>query len=295
MNNTENSFRDKWENNQDLAFLETLREGSEIQNWILNRNGWNTRIDLMSFLKDKSNILDAGCGNGRVTALLSQCADRKSLIVGIDLVASEIAAKNLQNYLNIKIYHADLLENNSKLGKFDFIYCQEVLHHTKNPEFGFSNLVENNLTENGHIAIYVYRKKAPVREFVDDYIRDNIKDLSYIEAKKVCDQITELGKVLSSLKLNVKIPAVDILKIEAGEYDIQRFIYHYFMKCFWSNNLSFDNNSIINYDWYHPQNCERYEVEEIRDWFNKNKLKITHEFVDPYGITMHGIKKSYNL
>ncbi|HXD92258.1 MAG TPA: class I SAM-dependent methyltransferase [Bacteroidia bacterium] len=296
MNNTEASFRDKWENNQDLAFSETLREGSDIQNWILNRNGWNTKNDLVQFLTNKQNILDAGCGNGRVTALLGQCANAKASVVGIDLVAADVAVKNLTDYSNIKIFPADLLENNSKFGKFDFIYCQEVLHHTNNPELSFKNLIENNLEDNGCIAIYVYRKKAPVREYVDDYIRDKIKGLSYAEAKKACNEITELGKALSDMKLNVKIPAVDILKIEAGEYDLQRFIYHYFMKCFWSNSMSFNNNSAINYDWYHPQNCERYEIEEIRAWFNNCNLKITHEFVDHYGITMHGKKnnKSHN-
>lgn len=288
-NNTETSFKDKWEQNQDLAFSETLREGSEVQNWILNRNGWATKKELQQFLSDKRSILDAGCGNGRVTALLRECSDSATPVTGIDLVAFDVAAKNLKKYENVKTHKADLLEDNSRFGKFDFIYCQEVLHHTNDPEKSFKNLVENNLADKGCIAIYVYRKKAPVREFVDDYIRDNIKGLSYEDATKVCDQITELGKVLSDMKIKVKVPNVDVLKIEAGEYDLQRFIYHFFMKCFWSNDLSFVNNSAINYDWYHPQNCERYELEEIREWFNNADLKITHEFTDPYGITMHGI------
>ena len=34
---TKTSFRDKWVNNPDLAFAETVREGSDIFNWILNR------------------------------------------------------------------------------------------------------------------------------------------------------------------------------------------------------------------------------------------------------------------
>lgn len=291
MNNTETSFRDKWENNKDLAFSETLRENSEIQNWILNRNGWNAKTDLIKYLENKKRILDGGCGNGRVTALLAQCADNESSIIGIDLVAAEVASENLSSFTNVEIFSADLLQNNEKFGKFDFIYCQEVLHHTDNPKLGFNNLVKNNLSDDGEIAIYVYKKKAPIREFVDDFIREKIKDLSYADAKLACDQITELGRVLSEIKLNVNIPQVDILKIEKGEYDIQRFVYHYFMKCFWSENMSFDNNSIINYDWYHPQNCERYEIEEIRTWFTNSNLKITHEFVDHYGITMHGRKK----
>ena len=41
-NNTAKSFHDKWHQNKDLAFQNTLKEGSDIQNWILTRNGWNT-------------------------------------------------------------------------------------------------------------------------------------------------------------------------------------------------------------------------------------------------------------
>jgi SAM-dependent methyltransferase len=289
--NTARSFSDKWSNNPDLAFRQTLTEGSDIQNWILQRNGWNNLDDLKTFLSTKKSVLDAGCGNGRVTALLSSQSPASARIVGIDLTAAAIAQKNLSDLPAVTVLRKDLLEDNTDLGKFDFIYCQEVLHHTSDPERSFRNLVMNNLAKDGVIAIYVYRKKAPVREFVDDFVRDAIKGMSYEEAKKKCDQITELGRALAELDVKVRIPQVDILKIEAGEYDIQRFVYHFFMKCFWSPEMSFDANSAINYDWYHPQQCERYEPEEIRNWFDRAGLKVVHEYTDPYGITMHGVLK----
>jgi hypothetical protein len=69
---------------------------------------------------------------------------------------------------------------------------------------------------------------------------------------------------------------------------VQRFIYHFFMKCFWNPELSFHDNAVINYDWYHPQLCSRHTVEEVRKWFQRAGLSVTREFVDFYGITMHG-------
>tara|TARA_B110000046_G_scaffold185692_1_gene228621 strand:- start:2577 stop:3458 length:882 start_codon:yes stop_codon:yes gene_type:complete len=291
-NNTKTSFKDKWEKNIDLAFKETVREGSDIQNWIINRNGWKNLFDFREYLKDKTNILDAGCGNGRVTALLRENTDpKKCKIVGVDLVAAEVAGNNLVKYKNVVAHQKDLLGDLKDLGKFDFIYSQEVLHHTNDPFAAFKNLVVNSLQDKGTIAIYVYKKKAILREYCDDFIRDKIKGMSYEESIKVCDQITELGKSLTEQNVKITVPSVDVLGIEKGEYDIQRFIYHFFMKCFWTDKMSFNENSVINYDWYHPQNCERYEVEEIRDWFNNLNLKITHEFVDHYGITMHGVKR----
>jgi hypothetical protein len=63
-NNTAKSFYDKWHKNKDLAFQNTIKEGAETQNWILNRNGWSSLKEFREFLKDKKRILDAGCGNG---------------------------------------------------------------------------------------------------------------------------------------------------------------------------------------------------------------------------------------
>jgi hypothetical protein len=146
------------------------------------------------------------------------------------------------------------------------------------------------LNKNGTIAIYVYKKKAPIREFVDDYLREQIAGLPYEKAMEVCKQITLLGKALSEMKTSFISPAVNVLEIQSGDFDIQRFIYHFFMKCFWNPDLSMKENVIINYDWYHPQNCSRHTLKEVQDWFKENNLKITHTCSDFYGITMHGKK-----
>jgi len=288
-NNTATSFHDKWKNNPNLAFSETLDPSSEIRNWIIRRNGFENDQAFSSYLSDKKRILDAGCGNGRVTALLRSLSDPASFITGIDLVAADIARANFEGVANTAFYSKNLLGDLSDLGQFDFIYCQEVLHHTDDPFASFKNLT-GILEPGGEIAIYVYRKKAPLREYADDYIRNKIAGLSYEEAMKVCDEITTFGKQLSESGQKVKVPALEILGIEAGEYDLQRFVYHFFFKCFWNDSFSFHDNSVINYDWYHPQNCTRHTLEEIRGWFLDCGLEIQWEHQDFYGITMRGKK-----
>ncbi|OAI49739.1 hypothetical protein AYO43_02835 [Nitrospira sp. SCGC AG-212-E16] len=288
MDNTKQSFSDKWSHNERLAFEETIREGSEIQKWILARNGFQSKAALVSHLQNRRRILDAGCGNGRVTALLRECSSpERTQIVAIDLVAAEVASRNLSTYRNIEMREGDLLGDLSSLGRFDFIYCQEVLHHTADPQRAFSNVC--SLLEPGaEIAIYVYKRKAPVREFVDDYVRGKIAPLNYEEAIKASRDITELGRVLVETTCKVQVPGVPVLGIEAGEYDLQRFLYHFFMKCFWNPSLSYDENVAINYDWYHPQLCSRHTSDEVRQWFQGAGLTVVHECVDFYGITMRG-------
>ena len=285
--NTRRSFDDKWHRNEQLAFAETLREGSEIQQWIVGRNGFASLADLRAYLRDKRRILDAGCGNGRVTALLRELAPPEAKVVGVDLVAAEVARRNLLSYENVDVHHGDLLADLSALGRFDFIYCQEVLHHTEDPSRAFRNLC-SLLESGGEIAIYVYKQKAAAREFVDDYVRNRIAHLPYDEAMKACRDITELGRVLCESGQKVKVPAVPLLGIEAGEYEVQRFIYHFFMKCFWNPALSFDENAAINYDWYHPQLATRHTTEEVEGWFRAAGLEIVQRCVDHYGITMRG-------
>lgn len=289
MTNTAQSFRDKWQNNQDLAFAETSRVGSDIYQWILTRNGFADNRALSKFLGDKHRILDAGCGNGRVTNLLRQYAPPDCHIVGIDLTSAEVARSNLAQFNNIEIHARNLLEPLDDLVGFDFIYCQEVLHHTENPRAAFLNLCKA-LDRGGEIAIYVYKQKAPIREFTDDYIRNKISGLPYTQAMKAAGQITELGKRLQELGLEIDVPAVDVLEIPAGRYTVQRLLYHFFMKCYWNPDLSRQDNEAINYDWYHPQLATRHTLPEVLTWFADAGLEVTHQHMDAYGITVRGKK-----
>jgi len=283
------SFKNKWENNRDLAFSETLKEGSDIFNWILQRNGLETPDEFRRWLAGKDDILDAGCGNGRVTALLSKYAPTASNIIGIDLTAAHVAQENLAEFKNVRVQQKDILEDLSDIGRFDLIYCQEVLHHTSDPRAAFLNLCPR-LADGGEIAIYVYKKKGPLREYADDIIRGAISSLPYEQAMKDMREVTELGRLLSELNTKITVPDVRVLGIEAGEYDVQRLIYHFFLKCFWNPSLSFEDNAAINYDWYHPQLCTRHTLEEVEQWFGEAGLEIVHRHVDYYGITVRGIK-----
>jgi SAM-dependent methyltransferase len=287
MVNTARSFHDKWHENPDLAFRTTLTEGSDIQRWILTRNGWDTPDGLRAYLAGRRRILDAGCGNGRVTALLAQHAPASAEIAGVDLTAADVARANLAGAPNVTLHDGDLLGDLTGLGRFDFIYCQEVLHHTPDPEGAFAN-VASLLEPGGEYAIYVYRRKAPVREFTDDHVRDAIAELPYDEAMEVSRRIAAIGRELSALGADVTVPDIPQLGIEGGTYDVQRFVYHFFMKCFWSDELDPEANAAINYDWYHPQDCSRHTLGEVVAWYERAGLEVVHRHVDPYGITVRG-------
>jgi SAM-dependent methyltransferase len=222
-----------------------------------------------------------------VTALLAQHAPDEAAIVGVDLTAADVARENLTGVPNVAFYDGDLLGDLGALGDFDFIYCQEVLHHTSDPAAAFAN-VASLLRPGGEYAVYVYRRKAPTREFTDDHVRAAIADLPYDEAMDVSRRIAAVGRELAALGGEIEVPEIAQLGIEAGTYDVQRFVYHFFMKCFWSDELDPEANAAINYDWYHPQDCSRHTLPEVLGWYERAGLDIVHQHVDPYGITVRG-------
>jgi 2-polyprenyl-3-methyl-5-hydroxy-6-metoxy-1,4-benzoquinol methylase len=77
-------------------------------------------------------------------------------------------------------FQKNLLEDLSDIGKFDFIYSQEVLHHTKDPKQAFNNLVAQ-LDNNGLIAIYVYKKKHPFVNLQMIMLEKKLKILTMIK------------------------------------------------------------------------------------------------------------------
>ena len=284
---TQRSFADKWVNNMHLGYQDILNEDSEITAWVLKRNGWQNFTELSNFLNSRLKILDAGCGNGRITFLFSELSKSNS-ITGID-INPQVAKINLQDVANIEIRHHDLLLPLD--ARYDFIYSEEVLHHTENPRKAFQNLVAA-LNRDGTIAIYVYKVKGPVREFTDEFIREKLQKLAYEESIALMEEISKFGKLLHDLDLKVKTEGITLLEIPSGEYSIQRLFYHFFFKCFWNSDLSPSENNAINFDWYSPQLATKHTTSEIRGWFMEEKLTIVHEFEDEYGITMHGVKKA---
>lgn len=191
-------------------------------NWIVTRNDFNDLDQMSTHLHKFPVILDAGCGNGRILRLFAEITDSIQTLLGFDYVTAEVARNNLGT-LAATVFNADLMDIATlrQLPKAGFIYRQEVLHHTANPENAFNNLIEI-LNPGGEIAIYVYKKKAPVREFLDDYVRNIVQSMGHIEAMDLTNDFAHFGRVFSELNVQVQIPAIRILEIPAGTYDVQR-------------------------------------------------------------------------
>jgi SAM-dependent methyltransferase len=186
----------------------------------------------------------------------------------------------------LHLVRADLTKLPFAPEAFDFIGCDQVIHHTPDTRASLHHLL-TRLRPGGHIAFYVYKKKAPVREMTDDYLRARMVPMSPEECMRVSEQITRLGKVLTDLAVTVDVPEdIPILGIKAGKQDIQRFIYWTFLKCYYNESMDWQSNVVTNFDWYHPLHAHRHTPEEVRTWCDEEGLVIEHFDVQESGISV---------
>lgn len=283
---TGRAFSAKWLRATNFGHEEKSR--SFYVNWYLQRYKFETVERLKDFLSSKSRILDAGTGNGRDTRLYAE--NSNALVFGLDLSESiDSAYNNLKAYPNVHLVQGDLTDLPFPEGFFDFIACDQVLHHTRNTEESFYKLV-TRLAPGGDISIYVYRKKAPLRELADDYLRQVTAEMTEEEAWELSEQLTELGRILSEVNANIDVPDIPALGVKGGTYDLQRFIYWHMLKCYWNSSLDYQDSVITNFDWYRPHYAYRHSAEEVRQWFATAGLEIiTFDECDA-GISVRGRK-----
>lgn len=282
------SFSSKWKNyNQTHLAKKWI---SIHDRWFLERFGWKTRKKLRKFLNTRSTILDAGTGVGSGVKLLS--LNPKSQVFAIDAAEGiDFAYKKYGVAKNIHFLQADIRAPPFKKGFFDFICSDQVLHHTKDTESSFKILAKL-LNKNGVISIYVYKVKGPMREFIDDFIRRSTINMTEKQCAEFSKDMATLGKSLTQINKKITIPRdIPLLQIKAGTYDVQRFIYWNFLKCWWSADVPFEQSVATNYDWYFPEYAYRHTPEQVRKWFVDTGLKISHFDEIESGLSVTGDRR----
>jgi SAM-dependent methyltransferase/uncharacterized protein YbaR (Trm112 family) len=278
---TERSFSAKWKRAPEYR----RRTGPFYTRWYLDRYGFKDLVGLSSFLAGKQRILDAGTGLGRDAMLYAE--HLRAEVFGIDISEGIFTAhRELKDVPNLRLIRADLTRLPFPPACFDFIACDQVLHHTPDPPESLRGLV-SRLRSGGHIAFYVYRKKGPIREFCDDFLRAATTEMTEEECYRFAEAITGLGRTLTSKRVTVEIPEdIPLLEIKAGQYDLQRFFHWQIFKCVWNDEFDWESNVIVNFDWYHPKDAHRYTVDDVQAWCREERLAVTHLDVGDAGISV---------
>jgi SAM-dependent methyltransferase len=278
---TADMFGAKWAmySDEERAALDTLQ-----YRWYDERYGWGNEAGLAAFLADKRTILDAGCGLGRDVARYARLSTAE--VVGFDLSSAVAAARDAHNGPRRHFLFADILAPPFRPRTFDFVVADQVIHHTGDTPRAFATLADL-VAPGGQIAVYVYRRKALVRELVDTHVRDITTRMSHDEAVALSEDLTELGRELSELNATITLKrGVPLLGIAPGEHDVQRLVYWHFLKCYWNAELGHDQSVRVNLDWYHPPHASRHTPEEVRGWCAAAGLRVVHLDIADSGISV---------
>jgi ubiquinone/menaquinone biosynthesis C-methylase UbiE len=147
-------------------------EGDNTWGWTLEER---KRIfaDDVALTKDElatRKLLDAGCGNGTLTAAVSPLVAE---VIGIDLNDGlGKAHRNRARFAdgdgrNVQYVQGNLFNPPLQPESFDLIYCSGVIHHTPSTKESFRKLVPL-VKKGGRLYVWVYSKRNfVVRLFMD--------------------------------------------------------------------------------------------------------------------------------
>ena len=145
------------------------------------------------FIGFKKKVLEVGCGTGQLSNYFSIGTNNE--IVGLDPAIDSLnLAKKFSNeneISNVTFVNADIFDDVLTNEYFDFIWCNGVLHHTKDPYLAFKILIQS-LKKNGYVLIGLYNKIGRLRTLLRKY-------LFKIFGRRVLEF---LDPTLNNLKLN---------------------------------------------------------------------------------------------
>jgi SAM-dependent methyltransferase len=237
-------------------------------------------------------ILDAGCGSGFSALLFFGHRLKSHDYLGVDISDAVDVARTRFAEADIP---ADFLKTSVDSipipdSSIDIVFSEGVLHHTDDTRASLAAL-SRKLKTGGRILFYVYAKKAVIREYTDDFVRERLRGLSDEQAWEALKPLTRLGITLGKLETTLDVPEdIPFLGIRKGKIDIQRFFYWNVCKLYYRDDFSLDEMNHINFDWFRPLNCHRHTPDEIRAWCAELGLAIERLNVQDAGITVVAAK-----
>lgn len=237
---------------------------------------------------DRPLMLDAGSGSCYSSSILFEHRFPELRYVGVEISrAVDVGARLFtEKKIDGALIQADLMRLPFQDGCFDIVFSEGVLHHTPSTREALA-AVARKARKGGAVAFYIYRKKSPVREFTDDFIRDLVTGLPPEQAWKMMEPLTKLGNALGELNAEVDVPeAVELLGIPAGRINVQRLFYWHVCKLFYRSDLTLDEMNHVNFDWFTPTYAHRQSVVDVEEWCRAIGLGIVDLKAEEAGITV---------
>jgi len=123
------------------------------------------------FIGYKKDVLEVGCGTGQLAIYFALGTNNRVVALDPTIESLELAAdfSKKHNIDNIDFVNADIFDDVLTDRFFDFIWCNGVLHHTKDPYEAFRVLIKS-LKNEGYVLIGLYNKIGRIRTVFRRYM-----------------------------------------------------------------------------------------------------------------------------
>jgi ubiquinone/menaquinone biosynthesis C-methylase UbiE len=221
-------------------------------------------------------VLEAGCGTGHMTTQMAECLpDAEITAVDITEGSLELAKKlaDERGLKNLTFKRSNLMEFDSSLGKFDFIYSQGVIHHLSEPSAGMHNL-NRYLKAGGYAFIWLYALLGRTRVLE---MREALKILGVdrLAWEKKMEMALAARPLFLSKPLTLPRKLIKVLEYvdENGFKGLVPYLYGYLRKAPGGVNSTV-YREVHTADYIlHPQD-KYYRVGEAMDLFEKSGFEL---------------------
>lgn len=191
-------------------------------------------------------VLDAGCGNGRYTAVARAYG---GTVVGVDLSdAVDVAFKNLGRDEGVHIVQGDLFKLPFKKRIFGFVFSNGVLMHTGDARRAFHSIA-SHMAPDGAITVHLYHKGNFIYEFNDWWMR-------IITTRLPLSFMYWFSSVLTWIATHLP----------------RRFVE------FGLNSLfRIEHHAHYNFDWYTAPIATHHTYPEVYGWLKEANLHLVHD------------------
>lgn len=194
---------------KDFKFDERASSYDEGFEGKLSRRFYNLLLNEIE-LKDKAEILDVGCGTGKILKLISNKCDINGY--GIDVEENMIKeAKEKCPNMNIQVSNSDKIPFEN--GKFDVLTCCMAYHHFDN-QVEFAKEANRVMKEGAYL--YVVDPKFPkiVRKLMSSVLKIAGIVGKFETYQEIYDTFKEYGFELSDFKSDKYAQLIKLKKIK---------------------------------------------------------------------------------
>ena len=217
---------------------------------------WNIDGD---FFRGKS-VLDAGCGNGRWSKIVSEMGAGK--VWGIDLSDSVFRAReDLKDLNNVNFVKSDIAKLPFRDEMFDFIVATEVLQHTVDPERSLGEL-KRVLKKGGRLTFSLYMVPENLSGRIKMKVMGFIRNILFLLPYKVTFYFTKMSVFMYKHKIFYPLARLIFLRPCWKEIPVA-----YEDKYTWA----------LNHDSYIAKYQYVYTKDQTKDIISKAGFKIVFE------------------